>query len=378
MNHFDYIFTGAGCSGLSVLTRLITEDALRNKTVLLIDRSAKDSNDRTWCYWEKGEGYFESIVHRSWDKLSVYGNDYAQTHTIHPYKYKMIRGLDFYEHCFAFIKEKTNITILREEVLGIGNTDGKAYATTPSGTFTASYVFNSILFNQPVMKAGQYHLLQHFKGFIIRTSQPSFNPVIATLMDFRISQDPGTSFVYVLPLSDNQALVEYTLFTKDLLTQPAYDKAVHDYVRQVLRISDYDVVSTEFGIIPMTNFSFPTHDGNIIHIGTAGGQTKPSTGYTFTFIQKQANFIVKMLAAGRFPVPGPSLSRKKFDWYDGTLLSVLANKKLPGSFIFTELFRKNRISDVFAFLDNETSLLQDIRVIRVLPKWIFAKAALWK
>ena len=51
----------------------------------------------------------------------------------------------------------------------------------------------------------------------------------------------------------------------------------------------------EFGIIPMTNADFPFFKNGMYYIGTAGGQTKASTGYTFRFIQKQADAIVEQL-----------------------------------------------------------------------------------
>ncbi|RYG02445.1 MAG: hypothetical protein EOO02_10565 [Chitinophagaceae bacterium] len=140
-------------------------------------------------------------------------------------------------------------------------------------------------------------------------------------------------------------------------------------------MNTYEVVSSEFGVIPMTNHPFPSHEGRVINIGTAGGQTKPSTGYTFSFIQKQADSIASLLALRKFPVVKQNFAAKKFNWYDSILLNVLATGKLPGAYVFTELFRKNKIADVFRFLDNESTLIQDLRVIRSLPVLVFAKAA---
>ena len=372
---YDYIFSGGGCAALSLLMRLNASGGLHAKRVLVIDKAAKNENDRTWCFWQKGDGFFESIVYRSWEHLNIYGDDYAQTHALDPYRYKMIRGIDFYKHCLDTITDHPAVTILSGEVLETGNSDGQAFVTTASSRYTAKFVFNSILFEQPKPRPNQFYLLQHFKGFIIKTAVPCFDPKIGTLMDFRIDQVHGTSFVYVLPLSSTEALVEYTLFTATLLPQEEYDQAVHQYIKQVLKIDAYEVLSSEFGVIPMTNYNFPTHVGNVINIGTAGGQTKPSTGYTFSFIQKQAAAIAKQLAMGKFPVVARSIRDRKFNWYDSVLLNVLATGKVPGAFLFTELFRKNRITDVFRFLDNESTLVGDLKVIKVLPTRIFAAAA---
>jgi lycopene beta-cyclase len=383
--HYDYIFTGAGCAGLSLLMRLMKSGTLEGKKVLIVDKSSKTTNDRTWCFWEKKAGFFESLVHHSWTKLSIHGPGYTGTHDITPYRYKMIRGIDFYDHCLTQMKSNPQITMLHEEVLSTGNLDGSAFVTTANSTYTSEYVFNSILFNGPTHHSPltthnssltHYSLLQHFKGFVIRAPNAVFDPGTGTLMDFRISQQHGTSFVYVLPLSEREALVEYTLFTGHLLSPQAYDQAVDGYIKDVLKIPAYEVVSHEFGVIPMTNIPFPLNDGRIINIGTAGGQTKPSTGYTFAFIQKQVDAIASRLAAGDSPVVKRGFAAKKFLWYDSILLNVLATGKLPGAFIFTRLFRKNRIADVFRFLDNESNLIQDLKVISSLPARVFAKAAI--
>ena len=110
-------------------------------------------------------------------------------------------------------------------------------------------------------------------------------------------------------------------------------------------------------------------------IGTAGGQTKASTGYTFRFIQKQSEQIINTLLKEEQPWLFKNHSPKRFSWYDSTLLNILTHNKLPGSIIFTELFRKNKISDVLQFLDNETRFLQEMKIITVLPKGVFIKAA---
>ncbi|MET0299170.1 MAG: lycopene cyclase family protein [Flavitalea sp.] len=380
MKHFDYIFSGGGCAALSLLVRMCEDPFFADKRILLIDRSLKQENDRTWCFWEKAAGRFEPIVHHKWQKLSIAGDNYNETHTLSPFEYKMIRGIDFYHYCHGIIFANSNISILHEEIISTGNDDVVPFVKTASGKFTARYVFNSVMLNgneiRNKLSKKDHYLLQHFKGRLIETDHDVFDPSTGTLMDFRISQDAGTSFVYTLPVSPRKALVEYTLFTGDLLKQEQYDAALDDYIASHLKLSDYRTEATEFGIIPMTSYKFPAREGSIINIGTAGGQTKPSSGYTFTFIQKHAALVIELLKAGQFPVREETFTDRKFRWYDRTLLNVLANKKLQGAFVFTELFRKNRISDVFGFLDNETSISRDLKVISVLPKWVFAKASL--
>ena len=110
-------------------------------------------------------------------------------------------------------------------------------------------------------------------------------------------------------------------------------------------------------------------------IGTAGGQTKASSGYTFQFIQKQSAQIVDYLISGKSLRQLPA-TPKRFRFYDNTLLHILYHNKLPGDKIFTRLFKKNKPQQVLRFLDNESSLKEELKSISTLPTLPFLKAAL--
>ena len=88
---------------------LITNGEVTNKTILLIDKDVKNSNDRTWCFWEEGQGLFQPIVYREWQKLWFHSERLSRELQITPYTYKLIRGKDFYEFCFEKIKLYPNI-----------------------------------------------------------------------------------------------------------------------------------------------------------------------------------------------------------------------------------------------------------------------------
>lgn len=215
--------------------------------------------------------------------------------------------------------------------------------------------------------------MQHFKGWVIETSQPVFNPRKATLMDFRVAQQPQTTFVYVMPFSTTRALVEYTIFSEEVLEDEKYENALQNYISKY--IGECRIIEKEFGVIPMTNYRFPVSQGSIINIGTAGGQTKASSGYTFQFIQKQTKQIVDNLLRTGSPLPIANASSGRFGLYDSTLLNILYHDKVPGDYIFTQLFKHNKATEILRFLDNETSLWDEWRIIKVLPKLAFTKAA---
>lgn len=372
--HYDFIIAGGGCAGLSLLMRLLHTPQWRDKNILLIDKAPKTANDRTWCFWETKAGLFEPVVHHSWDQLYFFSDQTERLFSIAPYRYKMIRGIDFYSYVYAYMSKFKNVTTEWGEVTDLRSTDSTSQVMVNGNLHTADYVFNSLLLQPPDL-TNYYALQQHFKGWFIRMEKPSFDVGKATLMDFRVGQEHGTTFVYVLPFSSTTALIEYTLFTRDLLKPEAYDEALENYVSQFLKVDSYTIEEEEFGVIPMTNYPFPPSHGRIINIGTAGGQTKSSSGYTFQFIQKHSDRIIEALNKTGKPYLEKSPAEKRFAFYDATLLHILDKRKLEGAHVFTDLFRKDDPRTVLKFLDNETSLAEDINIMKRLPKVTFAKAA---
>ena len=355
---------------------MLRSGKFNDKKILLFEKEPKTKNDRTWCFWEKQDGFFEELVYKKWGTVSFLSSDYAAAMDIAPYQYKMIRGIDFYNYCFTEIARHSNVEIRYADIGGweqlhdgevVVELDGKNYE------LGSPIVFNSLY--KPVQNNPRViNLLQHFKGWIIEAENDAFTPSEATLMDFRVGQEHGTTFIYVMPFSTTRALIEYTLFTKNLLQKEQYDLELMNYITEYLGITKYKITEEEFGIIPMTNerLSFKGHGWQI---GAAGGQTKASSGYTFQFIQKQSDQVVKQLLAGRplSDIPSPP---GRFRFYDNTLLHILYHNKLPGDKIFSHLFKKNKPQQVLRFLDNETSLTEELKIISTLPAWPFLKAAM--
>jgi lycopene beta-cyclase len=373
---YDYIITGMGCAGLSLAIHLVRNGCLEGRRLLLIEREKKEQNDRTWCFWETSPGPFEDVVYRRWSKAWFHAEGFSSLLDLAPYTYKMIRGQDYYRYCLDILESNPAVDMLYAPVEEIRQLNNQAEVTAGGNTYRAEYLFNSILFSSPQPVPGKYYLLQHFKGWIIETEDSRFRPDEPTLMDFRLPQPEGTTFVYVMPFSENRALVEFTLFSPSLLDSSAYDEGLKTYLDQFLGIQTFRIVEEEFGVIPMTNHRFPKRDGNIVYIGTAGGQTKASSGYTFRFIQKHAASLAESIRRKGHPFDLPSAMGGRFCWYDSVLLNILHHRTLEGWFIFRQLFRKNRPSTILRFLDNETSLAQEFRLLNTLPQWPFMKAGL--
>jgi lycopene beta-cyclase len=373
--NYDFIFFGAGCASLSIIMRMIESKKFEEKKILLIDKEPKLKNDRTWCFWEEEAGYFEDLVFHNWDEL-LFKISSRETINLElgKYRYKMIRGIDFYKKCFSQIELQKNIDSFYGEILfeEKGGRSKIKINGEPLIIDDKTILFNSII-RTSVGQKGKFHLLQHFKGWVIETHEPFFKPNQATIMDFSVDQIRGTTFAYILPTSEKKALIEYTLFSEKLLSEKEYDNQLKAYIEKLLGPLSYDITEEEFGIIPMTNKNFPTYKNGIYFIGTAGGQTKASTGYTFRFIQKQAGEIVSELISDKFFSQNKK-TKKRFIFYDSTLLHILSNNLLEGKIIFSKLFKKNRADLIFKFLDNETSISEEIGILNTLPKIVFLKA----
>jgi lycopene beta-cyclase len=375
---YDYIIAGSGCSGMSLLYRILNNPVLKSKKILVIDNTNKVTNNRTWCYWEKKDGIFESIVSHRWKSLNFFSTDVSKKLNLQEYTYKMIQGIDFYSFILNFSKDFDNVTFKYENITKIYSFNEKGYILADKSKYIAKYIFNSTnLFNPQITIKNS--LLQHFEGWVIKTKESSFDPNIGTLMDLRVDQKHGTTFMYVLPTTKNEALIEHTLFSEKILKKEEYEIELKKYISEYLNINEYEILHKEFGIIPMSLASFernPKSSKCIINIGTAGGYTKASSGYTFQFIQKNCDVIIKNLLKNLPPNPKKTISDKIFEWYDKTLIQVIISNKMKGRDVFSIMFKKNKVDRILAFLGNESSIKDDIKIMISLPVMPFLSSGL--
>jgi len=375
--HFDYIIAGSGCAGLSLLYRMLLEPELKHKSILVIDKEKKSKDDRTWCFWEQSDGVFQPVVEHEWNRLGFKSEYFSDTFDIHPYTYKMITGIRFYNFVYAFAANFPNVVFKQERIHNIRVRGRFAEVETKNEVFRATYVFNSTSLFYPKIKACKESLLMHFKGWTIKTKNPAFYVETATLMDFKVNQQTGTAFMYVLPTNTNEALIEYSLINGKTIRPEAYQAVLRTYIKENLQIDDFEIIQEESGVIPMTKKKFPIHHNKrIIHIGTAGGCVKASSGYAFQFIQTHTEKIVTKLKMNQSPIIRSTLKDKKFHLYDKTFLQVLIAKKMSGEKMMALIFKHNQATKVLGFLANESSITDECKLMTTLPAKIFLPTAL--
>jgi hypothetical protein len=227
-----------------------------------------------------------------------------------PLTYRMLRSTDFERLVHSRIARSPATRILRATADTLRSTaDGaEVRCTGPDDrtlTLRARHVFDSR--PRRTLPPARTRLLQHFRGWFVHTGTDRFDPEVADLMDFRVPQPPhGLAFGYVLPMAPDRALVEYIEFSRTPLTTEAYEAALAHYCRDILRLGTFTVESAEQGVIPMTDARFARRVGPaVFRIGTAGGATRPATGYTFAAVQRQSRAIAAALHAGRVDAPPP-------------------------------------------------------------------------
>lgn len=370
---FDYVIVGNGLAGFQLALKMVSDSFFDDKFIILIDPSKKNNNDKTWSFWETEPSHWNHIVHQSWKKATVFTSKKAINLDLSPYQYKTIKSIDFYNAAKTKLKQHKNVSFVNDLVISITKATVNI-VKTKNNSYKAKHVFDSLLpetFLKPTTK--HLTLLQHFKGYIIKTNTPSFNENVITMMDYRIKDGNQTTFTYVLPFSKKEALVEFTYFTASTVNDQTYDYFIKTYIKNHLKIDDYTLIETEKGVIPMTNFPFENFNNkHITKIGTAGGWVKGSTGYSFKHTEKKVSIIIDNIKNNR--PPSKNLFKKRFKFYDTIFLKVLLDENDKGEWIFEQFYSKNNTQIMFKFLDEESTFFEELKIMGSLFSWSFIKA----
>lgn len=373
---YDVILAGGGAAALSLAYRLT--EAFPDWSILIIDEKVKKENDHTWCYWTRTASYLDDISYRTWYRLRVSSESYDRTLDLTPYRYTMVRSSDFYRFIRGELAHRSNVDFMLGTVERVTDGAHAAEVSVNGLAYAGTWVFDSryrASEYRPLTR--RYHYLtQHFQGWEIETSEAVFDADLPHFFDFRTPQDGAMRFFYVLPYSEYRALVEYTIFSTDLLPAQDYRDALHHYVTSTLGVERYHVLFEEQDMIPMTNHPVQRRAGQrVLNIGTRGGQVKASSGYAFRRIQSDAVAIVHSLQRHHHPFHLPRPPRR-YRIFDTLLLDILDHRGGLGKPIFLTLFETNPICRIFRFLDEEGTWRENVQLMASVPRWPFILASL--
>ena len=351
MREFDYIIIGGGCAGLSLAYELEIHEKFKNKTLAIIEPRNDYIRDKTWSFWKVAAHNFEDCVKHSWSNFSINIPNQTKYIECDNFPYQSIDSSLFYQKIINTLKKNTNIHFFKN--INEISTEN-------------SFVFNSV----SDVSDSKNDLWQHFSGIEIETNKDVFDDQIFNLMDFDCDQRDSVHFFYTLPFSKKKALVETTWVSN--LNHPSnqdYSTQLEDYIKNKLKIKNYEIKFKETGAIPLF------HPKNIkkinqMEIGTAGGMTRLSTGYTFMNIQDQSKYIRENFESiekvDNFTI------NSKYKFLDNIFLKVLKKNSGKMPEIFFKMFNCSP-STVINFLSNKSNIYEDFSIILKMPKLVFLR-----
>jgi len=372
---YDFAFIGFGAANCLLLLRLIDTGVLRNKSIAVIEPSSKTKNDRTFCFWstekELEELHLTDLVSHSWNKIEI-GN--IKTTNIHPMRYWHVRGIDLYELTRNKL-EKENVIYIHSYLSSVDVVSSNQFELKiEERTITAINVFDSRPPDYKKSEKNESHLYQSFFGWNISTKENCFDAKKMVMMDFNIPQNNFTQFMYILPYSATNSLIEVTRFGKEKITEDEANTLLKKYINKIS--PNYKLNEVEKGIIPMSSAQIKTDylGENWINMGARNNKVKCTTGFAFHEMAKEAMLISAQFNGTRNKSNKPN-KPNRFAFYDRLLLKILSKKPEKGKLIFEILFSKVPTIRVLNFLQERTKLKDDILLFSKLPKFIFIKMA---
>ncbi len=376
MKKADILILGAGCAGTSLAHYL--EDLGYAGKIALLDSRTNFNREQRWCSWAKLPASIAPLVQKSWQNWTVGDENRLTTRTSENFPYQQIYAPDFFNHFHSrWQNSETPVELnLGEKVAEIKENGEYVEVVTSRETWRANLVFDARHQGSTNLKNAKknkgIYLHQTFLGWKVEFPRAVFDEKNATLMDFRTAQIDGVNFIYILPYSDREALIESTSFSRNPATRSNHLNAVTKYIGENFG-EDYDIKAEESGELPMTTAKLPAKSGErIFNIGIAGGAARPSSGYAFHRIQRETSEIARTIVDKK-KIPQTFASRK-YDFFDAVFLESIVRNPAAAKDSFLRMFEKVSVDSLIRFLTEESSLTDELAVINALPKVSFGKA----
>ena len=374
-NIFDFVFIGLGASNSLIVLSLIKNGLFKDKKVLIIESSNKSINDKTYCFWAKlSESIVDDlspIISHQYNEIKVNNTD-IQNIENQPYYY--IRSIDLYNYTFAKLNQE-QISIKRATVKNIREETDFYSVSTQDQTIKTFFIFDSRPPKVNILDTEMIYINQSFFGLHIYCENSVFKEEAFEMMNFNVEQNGATQFFYVIPFSDNEALIELTRFGEKKIELDYASEILNEYILN--EYGPYRIIAEESGCIPMTTFeNEPSTHRGILKTGTSANLIKASTGYGLKNMYSFAQEVSNRIAQNQFDQFNRINLRRKnrFKFYDTLLLIILLKWPQKGKMIFKQLYKNQSATRIFNFLDEKTSLYNELRIFASLPIFPFLKA----
>jgi len=283
----DMIIVGAGLSGLLTAWRCL--DVNPDLTVLVIEASDKIAGDHTWSFnltdvdeslrdwikhfiayqWESYDVKFPQRE-RTLDIIYCTGNSETLRACVQPH----------IDSGRLKTKLKTRVIDLQSDHVILENKQ----------KLSAKCVLDARGFE---LNENVFLGYQKFVGRTIRTKKPHGlkRPII---MDATVEQLGGYRFVYCLPFTEHEVLVEDTYYTDGAeLSENEVTARIDDYIN-AKGWGDHELVRQEKGVLPITLAVEPdAYSSEVVRIGIRGGYFHAVTGYSFPDALRNAQALIQ-------------------------------------------------------------------------------------
>ncbi|MFM8440969.1 MAG: lycopene cyclase family protein [Acidobacteriota bacterium] len=375
MQKTDVLILGAGCAGSSLAHHL--EQKGFNGSVTLCDSRSSFNSEQRWCTWGRVPASMAHLVSHRWDEWTIITPSGDVINRSGDFSYSEIYAPEFFKSLHGPWLNGSSETRLHagEEVIETKTVREGTVVVTKNHEWLAKTVFDSRFdpnLHEELKKDAKIFLNQSFLGWKIAFDRPVFFPGRAILMDFRVPESTALHFIYVLPYSETEALVESTSFDREPLPLDIHTIHLRKYIAEHFGES-YRTLSNESGNLPMSSKRLRPNDSeNFVTIGAAAGAIRPSSGYAFHRIQRTTKQIASRLASGR-SITEVRQAASKYRLYDNVFLEVI-DSDLPGATVhFERLFRSAHPDSLTRFMLDEGSIIDDVRVALSVKKLPFIK-----
>ena len=356
MKIYKAAIIGLGPSGLAV-NKILYGDS--SNAIIAFENENINNRDNFFGFWlTEWMKPFEKIIEKKWYEWSIGDNNINITHYSNDKPYCVISFKKWKNYC---LETKNKLEIKNKKVVKYFPIQNYfKIITADKNEYYAEKIYDS---RSTKEKKGE--LIQHFFGMNITAKDNTFNENKLTLMDFTKEKNL-LHFMYILPFSHNQALIESTVFSKEVFKTSWYIEKISDYLN-MKNIKVFKENGTEKGIIPM----FFTEEKispnpNIFNIGIRGGACKPSTGYAFSFLIKQ----IQLLKNSRknYVKTHKFIERKM----DKIFINFLKNNNEDGK-SFIKLASALNGNEFQSFMMGESNLFTKLKIIKSMPMLPFIK-----
>lgn len=377
---YDIAILGGGCAALNFAMAYAKTN--HQMKVLIVEAKECYEHDRNWSFWiNKKNNIFQhsDIIKKKWSAWSFSDEKTKLTHQSKKYYYATIGSKEFYEKAEKTIQNDDRLNLYyKNTVIEIEqNKSNELFEIkTQSNIFSARYIIDTRNVSQEKMKniASFYQI---FYGVEIQTLDAVFNPDCAGLMENMSNQNNHFSFIYTLPFSTHQALVEYTIFSPELENPKNLNKHLSTYIQKKYSSTNYNVIYKEHAVLPMGDVVVKKaiDHANYMHAGGSFGLLRESSGYGFMNIYNWAHDIVNRLENNN--LYAPQSSKNIFiNFLDHQFIKTLKCYSNNQKHIFFSIAKNMKADDFARFMIGEINILTLIKVIIAVPKFPFLRS-LW-